>query len=146
MNRFQNKRVYLFTGVRIKSITDRRETLLFDFADCEIATSFEELKEVILKRQREEQAEMQIEDTIEHLLLQGNSGYELIQQGFSSHIVKRIVADLKPELEQLRKQNDAKLTEIAKSLSSQGMNIKQIADRLGKSREWVRPKVEKLKS
>ena len=143
LNRFRKKRVYLFTGVRIKSITDRKETLLFDFADCEIATSLSELKEVILKRQAEEQAEIAIEDTVEMLLLKGESGYSIIQQGIApSHIVNRMVSELRPELEDLRKQQDVELTKIAKTLSGQGKSVSEISDELNKSRSWVRPRVK----
>ena len=143
LNRFKNKRVYLFTGVRIKSITDRKETLLFDFADCEIATSLSELKEVILKRQAEEQTEISTEDTVAMLLLKGESGYSIIEQGIApSHIVFRMVSELRPELEDLRKQQDVELTKIAETLSRKGKSVTEISRELNKSRNWVRPRIK----
>ena len=51
LNRFANKTVMLLTGLRIPEITDRPETLLFDWADFDVAGGLDKLAEVITTRQ-----------------------------------------------------------------------------------------------
>ncbi|RKU20273.1 hypothetical protein C6500_09220 [Candidatus Poribacteria bacterium] len=52
LNRSANKTVMLITGSRIPEITDRPETLLFDWADFDVAGGLDKLAEVIAIRQR----------------------------------------------------------------------------------------------
>ena len=52
LNRLANKKIMLITGLRIPDITDRPETLLFDWADFEVAGELDKLPEVIATRQR----------------------------------------------------------------------------------------------
>ncbi len=52
LNRVPNKKVMLLTGLRIPGITDRPETLLFDWADFDVAGRLDKLAEVIATRQR----------------------------------------------------------------------------------------------
>ena len=52
LNRLPNKKVMLITGLRIPEITDRPETLLFDWADLEVAGGLDKLSEAITTRQR----------------------------------------------------------------------------------------------
>ena len=52
LNRLPNKKVMLITGSRIPEITDRPETLLFDWADLEVAGGLDKLAEAIATRQR----------------------------------------------------------------------------------------------
>ena len=52
LNRFANKKVMLITGLRIPEITDRPETLLFDWEDFDVAGGLDKLAEVIATRQR----------------------------------------------------------------------------------------------
>ena len=52
LNRLANKKVMLITGVRVPEITDRPETLLFDWEDFDIAGGLDKLAEVITTRQR----------------------------------------------------------------------------------------------
>ena len=47
-----NKKVMLITGVRIPEITDRPETLLFDWEDLEVAGGLDTLAKVVATRQR----------------------------------------------------------------------------------------------
>ena len=47
-----NKKIMLITGLRIPEITDRPETLLFDWEDFEVAGGLDKLAEVIATRQR----------------------------------------------------------------------------------------------
>ena len=51
LNRFANKTVMLLTGLRIPEITDRPETLLFDWADFDVAGGLDKLAEVVTTRQ-----------------------------------------------------------------------------------------------
>ena len=52
LNRLANKKVMLITGLRIPDITDRPETLLFDWEDLEVAGGLDKLSEAIATRQR----------------------------------------------------------------------------------------------
>ncbi len=52
LNRLSNKKIMLITGLRIPEITDRPETLLFDWEDFEVADGLDKLAEVIATRQR----------------------------------------------------------------------------------------------
>ena len=53
LNRLEtNKKVMLITGLRIPEITDRPQTLLFDWEDFEVAGRLDKLSEVIATRQR----------------------------------------------------------------------------------------------
>ncbi len=52
MHRLTNKKVMLITGLRIPDITDRPETLLFDWEDLEVAGGLDKLSEAIATRQR----------------------------------------------------------------------------------------------
>ena len=53
LNRLEtNKKVMLITGLRIPEITDRPETLLFDWEDFEVAGGLDKLAETIATRQR----------------------------------------------------------------------------------------------
>ncbi len=52
LNRLANKKVVLITGLHIPEITDRPETLLFDWADFDVAGGLDKLAEVIATRQR----------------------------------------------------------------------------------------------
>ena len=52
LNRLANKKVMLITGLRIPEITDRPETLFFDWEDFDVAGGLNKLAEVIATRQR----------------------------------------------------------------------------------------------
>ena len=52
LDRLANKTVMLITGLRIPAITDRPETLLFDWEDFEVAGGLDKLAGVIATRQR----------------------------------------------------------------------------------------------
>ena len=52
LDRLTNKKVMLITGLRIPEITDRPETLLFDWEDLEVAGGLDKLSEAITTRQR----------------------------------------------------------------------------------------------
>jgi len=52
LNRWADKKVILVTSIEIPDITDRPETLLFDWEDFEVAGGLDKLPEVIATRQR----------------------------------------------------------------------------------------------
>ena len=52
LDRFANKKVMLISGTELPNITHRPETLLFDWADFEVAGGLDTLAEVITTRQR----------------------------------------------------------------------------------------------
>ena len=52
LNRWTNKKIVLLTGLPLPNITDRPETLLFDWEDFEIAGGLAKLPEVIATRER----------------------------------------------------------------------------------------------
>ena len=52
LNRLPNKKIMLMTALHIPEITDRTETLLFDWEDLDVAGGLDKLPEVIATRQR----------------------------------------------------------------------------------------------
>ena len=52
LNRYSNKKVVLISSLEIPNVTDRPETLLFDWEDFEIAGRLDKLHETIAIRQR----------------------------------------------------------------------------------------------
>ena len=52
LHRLANKKIMWLTGLRIPEITDRPETLLFDWEDLDVAGGLDKLSEVIATRQR----------------------------------------------------------------------------------------------
>lgn len=54
LNRFPNKKIVLISSLKLPQITDRVETLLFDWEDFEIAGSLEKLAEAIAVREHYE--------------------------------------------------------------------------------------------
>ena len=52
LNRATGKKVVLITGLQLPNITDRPETLLFDWEDLEVAGGLDKLAETIATRQR----------------------------------------------------------------------------------------------
>ena len=88
LNRLSNKTVVLLTGMPLPNITDRPETLLFDWADFEIAGGLDKLPEVIAERQRFE---------TERDNLTAESGREKVEQvlGISSSQANRVLMKLR---------------------------------------------------
>lgn len=52
LDRLPNKKIVLFSSLALPQITDRPETLLFDWEDFEVAGGFDKLPEVIATRER----------------------------------------------------------------------------------------------
>ncbi|MDE0481713.1 MAG: hypothetical protein OXI67_03950 [Candidatus Poribacteria bacterium] len=52
LNRLANKKIMLITSLRVPEITDRPETLFFDWADFDVAGGLDKLPEVIATRER----------------------------------------------------------------------------------------------
>ncbi len=52
LDRWRNKKVVLATSMRLPNVTDRPETLLFDWEDFEVAGGLDKLPEVIATRER----------------------------------------------------------------------------------------------
>ena len=52
LNRWRDKTVMLLTGIELPDITDRPETLLFDWADFDVAAGLDKLPDTIATRQR----------------------------------------------------------------------------------------------
>ncbi len=84
----QNKTVVLLTGMQLPGITDRPETLLFDWEDFEIADRLDKLAETIITRQRFEE---------ERANLTAESGREKIEEilGVSKSQANRILTKLR---------------------------------------------------
>ena len=51
LNRIANKKIMLITSIRVPEITDRPETLLFDWADFDVAGGLDKLPDVIATRE-----------------------------------------------------------------------------------------------
>ena len=88
LNRLGNKKIVLMSGMQLTDITDRPETLLFDWEDFEIAGRLEKLPEVIATRQHFE---------TEKANLTAESGRDKVQQvlGCSRVHANRILRDLR---------------------------------------------------
>ena len=88
LSRFSNKTVVLLTGMRLPQITDRPETLLFDWEDFEVADGLDKLPEVIAERQRFE---------AERANLTVKSGREKVEQvmGVSKSQANRMLIKLR---------------------------------------------------
>ena len=83
-----NKTLVLITGMHLPDITDRPETLLFDWEDFEIAGSLDKLSETIATRQRFE---------TERVNLTAASGREKVEQvlGISSSQANRVLTKIR---------------------------------------------------
>ena len=84
LNRLSNKTVVLLTSIPLPDITDRPETLLFDWEDFEVAGGLDKLPEIIAERERFE---------TERDNLTAESGREKVEQilGVSSSQANRIL-------------------------------------------------------
>ena len=88
MTRLPNKKIVLLTSARLPDITDRAETLLFDWEDFEVAGGLDKLPEVIAERQRFER---------ERDTLTSESGREKVEQvlGISKSQANRVLTKLR---------------------------------------------------
>ena len=88
LNRWSNKTVVLLTSVSLPNITDRSETLLFDWEDFEVAGGLDKLPETIATR---EQFETERDN------LTAESGREKVEEvlGVSSSQANRILMKLR---------------------------------------------------
>ncbi len=88
LNRLSDKKVVLVTSVPLPDITDRPETLLFDWEDFEVAGGLDKLPEVIATRERFE---------TERDNLTAESGREKVEQvlGCSSRQANRVLRKLR---------------------------------------------------
>ena len=88
LSRLPNKTVVFLTGIPLPDITDRPETLLFDWEDFEVAGSLDKLSEVIATRERFE---------TERDNLTAESGREKVEQvlGISTSQANRVLMKLR---------------------------------------------------
>ena len=88
LNRLSGKKVVLMTSMQLPDITDRPETLLFDWEDFEVAAGLDKLAETIATRQHFE---------TEKANLTAESGRDKVQQvlGCSTVHANRILRDLR---------------------------------------------------
>ena len=88
LNRCMDKRVMLLTSLALPDVTDRRETLLFDWEDFEIAGGLDKLPEVIATRQRFE---------VESAQLTAQSSRQEVERvlGCTSRKANRILKELR---------------------------------------------------
>ena len=96
------KKVFLFSNIFIPSISDREECVQFDFEDCELTDSINEIEWRVRQRELAEDAQEDMEHTILDRLLQGQSGNSLIEQGFKESIVNRMLREHKDVLDHIR--------------------------------------------
>ncbi len=88
LSRWTNKRVVLLTSMPLPDITDRRETLLFDWEDFEIAGGLHKLPEVIATREKFE---------TDYANLTGESRREEVERilGCSSRTANRVLQKIR---------------------------------------------------
>ena len=135
LNRCPGKKVMLLTSLALPDITDRPETLLFDWEDFEIAGGLNKLPEVIATRQRFE---------AESAKLTGQSSRQEVERvlGCSSRKANRILKELRGGniqrvsfQEQIRKllaNGDKSTSEIVAAIGSSpqsvGNELKRLVD------------------
>ena len=88
LDRLSNKTIMLLTGMPLPNITDRPETLLFDWEDFEIAGGLDKLAETVATRQHFE---------TERANLTAESGREKVEQvlGISKSQANRVLMNLR---------------------------------------------------
>ena len=98
LNRWTNKKVVLVTGIELPDITDRPETLLFDWEDFEVAGGLDKLPEVIATRQRfeaerdnltAESSRKEVERVLGCSVRQANRVLQKIRGGNIPHVLFR---------------------------------------------------------
>ena len=142
LNRLKNKTVVLLTSVPLPNITDRSETMLFDWEDFEVAGGLEKLPETIVTR---EQFETERDN------LTADSGREKVEQvlGVSSSQANRILMKFrggKPLRVPLRNQifallatGEKKTSELIDAIDGHPGSAKNELKRLVDAGEIVKP-------
>ena len=138
MNRFENKRVIIFSAVDIPTITGRTETLLFDFADCEIAGNIDRLEDCIRERENAERDMIHEIAEIEELLLEGMSSYSLIADGYPEYTVKKIMSDLADEIQVQRGIRQEDIDAYVRQLSREQRPLREIERATGLTRYMIK--------
>ena len=134
LNRIANNRVFIFSGVYIPTVTDRDETLLFDFPDCEIARSSNELEHWIRVREREEESNADMYDEILDSLLDGQSPSSLYRsEEYPEHLVRAIKSEHKDAIEAARVERDGRIKQRVRELVDRGESWATISDDTGLS-------------
>ena len=141
LNRLPDKKVVLISSLQLPNITDRPETLLFDWEDFEIAGSLEKLAETITKRQQFE---------TERDNLTAETSREKVSQvlGCSSRHANRILQQLRggniprvtyrEQILSLLTDGEKKASEITESIIGNSMAINNEIARLLKIGEIVK--------
>ena len=141
LDRLPNKTVVLLTAMPLPNITDRAETLLFDWKDFEVAGGLNKLPEVIAERQRFE---------TERDNLTAESGREKVEQvlGISSSQANRVLMKLRggkiqrvpfhDQIHALLEDGEKKTTELIAAIEGHPGAIKNELKRLVDIGEIVR--------
>ena len=141
LNRLSNKTVVLLTAIPLPNITDRPETVLFDWEDFEVAGGLDKLPETIAERQRFE---------TERDNLTAESGRKKVEQvlGISSSQANRVLMKLRggkiqrvPFQEQifsLLENGEKKTSELIDSIEGHPGAVKNELKRLVETGEVVK--------
>ena len=132
LNRIPDNRVFIFSGVHIPTVTDRAETLLFDFADCEIARSVDELEHWIRIRERDERNTSVIYEEILDALIAGQTASSLYrQEEYPEYLVRKIQEAHRDEIQEAITAHENQMRQRVQDLKDRGDSWKTIKDDTG---------------
>ena len=142
LNRYP-KKVFIFSNVFIPSVSDREECVRFDFEDCELTDSVNELEWRVRQREIAEENAQLMEEAILERLLMGKTGYALINEGFPRHLVKRMEAEHQEELARQREREklDEKLM-FERIYENNKKSIRAVARSTGRSPRYIKKVLE----
>ena len=133
------KRVFIFSNVFIPSVSDRKETVAFDFEDCEVSSSIDDLDEVILVREEAEKNSDSIDDDILARILAGDKPFSLVGKGYPEYAVRKVVRDNPKAVEEgkhVREQNEK--VEIQRIYDNNNRSLNATAGIVGKSTRTIK--------
>ena len=142
LNRLADKKVVLISGLALPEITDRPETLLFDWTDFEVAGGLDKLPEVIATRQHFETEKENLtadssREKIEHVLgvskRQANRILERLRGGKIPHVTFR-----EQILTLLVSEGEKKSTELIAAVEGHPTSIRNELKRLVDAGEIVK--------
>ena len=141
LNYLPNKTVVLLTGMSLPYITDRPETLLFDWEDFEVADGLDKLREVIAERERFETESDNLtaessREKVEQVLGVSSSQANRILMKFRGG--KRLRVPLRDQIFSLLTNGEKKTSELIDAIEGHPGPIKNELKRLADAGEIVR--------
>ena len=141
LNRLSNKTVVLLTAMPLPDITDRSETLLFDWEDFEVADGLNKLSEVIAERQRFENERDNLtsesaREKVEQVLGISRSQANRVLMKLRGGKIQRI--PLQDQIHALLEGSEKKTSELIEAIEGHPGSVKNELKRLVGSGEIVK--------